>query len=62
VAGLQRKDASTVESTEMLDAVIAKLNECRCDLLPVTREGKLVGVVTTDNLGAFMQLREAAAN
>ena len=62
VASVIRKDASSVESTEMLDMVVTKLNECRCDLLPVTREGKLVGVVTTDNLGAFMRFRDALAN
>ena len=62
VASIIRKDTVSVESTEMMDTVITKLNECRCDLLPVTREGKLVGVVTMDNLGAFMRLREAAAN
>jgi len=62
VASIVRKDTVSVEATEMMDAVVAKLNECRCDLLPVTREGKVVGVVTTDNLGAFMRLREASAN
>jgi Zn-dependent protease len=62
VVSIIRKDAVSVESTETMDTVITKLNECRCDLLPVTREGKLVGVVTTDNLNALMRLREAAAN
>jgi Zn-dependent protease/predicted transcriptional regulator len=62
VASIFRKDASSVESTEMLDAVVTRLNECRCDLLPVTREGKLVGVVTTDSLGALIRLREVTAN
>jgi predicted transcriptional regulator len=62
VASILRKDTSTIESTEMLDTVITKLSECRCELLPVTREGKLVGVVTTDNLGAFIRLREVVAN
>jgi CBS domain-containing protein len=62
VASIISKDASTVESTEMLDTVVTKLSECRCDLLPVIREGKIVGVVTTDNIGAFMRLREATAN
>jgi len=62
LTALSSKDASTVLSTDVLDTVITKLSECRCDLLPVTREGKLVGVVTTDNLGAFMRLREASAN
>jgi CBS domain-containing protein len=62
VASIIRKDDTSVEPTEMLNTVITRLNECRCNLLPVTWEGKLVGVVTTDNLGAFMRLREATAN
>ena len=62
VASITRKDSITVEFTEMLDAVVTKLNECQCDLLPVTHKGALVGVVTTDNLGTFVRLREAAAN
>lgn len=62
VASVVRKDVSTVESTEMLDTVVTKLSECQCDLLPVIRKGELVGVVTTDNLGAFMRIREATAN
>jgi Zn-dependent protease/predicted transcriptional regulator len=62
VASVIRKDAFIVESTEMLDAVVIKLSECQCDLLPVTRKGELVGVVTKDILGAFMRLREATAN
>jgi CBS domain-containing protein len=47
VASIIRKDTVSIESTEMMDTVITKLNECRCDLLPVIREGKLVGVVTS---------------
>ena len=62
VASIIRRDAASVESTEMLNTVITRLNECRCDLLPVNREGKLVGVVTTDNLDTLMWLREATAN
>jgi predicted transcriptional regulator len=37
VASILRKDAPTVESTDMLDTVITRLNDCRCDLLPLTR-------------------------
>jgi len=62
VASIIGRDTFSVESTEMMDTVVTRLNECRCDLLPVTRDGKLVGVVTTDNLGAFMRIREAAAD
>ncbi len=39
VASIFRKDASTVESTDMLETVVTRLSECRCDMLPVTREG-----------------------
>jgi len=62
VASIAQKDVAPVESTEMLAAVVARLNECQCHMLPVTREGAVVGVVTTDNLGAFIRLREAAVN
>jgi Zn-dependent protease/predicted transcriptional regulator len=61
VASVIRKDASIVESTEMLDTVVTKLSECQCDLLPVIREGELVGIVTKDILGAFIRLRKATA-
>jgi Zn-dependent protease/predicted transcriptional regulator len=61
VASITHKDVTTVESTEMLYAVLAKLNECQCHMLPVTSAGELVGVVTKENLGAFMRFREAAA-
>ena len=61
VASITHKDVTPVESTETLDTVVAKLNECQCHMLPVTHDGELVGVVTTGNLGAFMRLREAAA-
>ena len=62
VASIAQKDVATVDSTEMLDTVVAKLNECQCHLLPVTRGGAFVGVVTTETLGAFMRLRAAASN
>ena len=60
VASIVRKDADSVEATEMLDTVLTRLNECRCDLLPVTRDGEVVGVITPDNLGAFIRFRDAA--
>ncbi len=62
VASVLRTDGPTVETVDMLDAVIAKLSECQCELLPVIRQGKLVGVVTAERLGAFMRLREAMAS
>ena len=52
----------TVEATEPLGAVFPKFNDCDCHTLPVTQNGKLVGLVTTDNLTEFMRIRAAATN
>jgi hypothetical protein len=35
------------------------LQECDCHTLPVTRQGKLVGLITADNLGEFLMVQSA---
>jgi len=62
VASMTRREPVTVESTEMLDAVVAKFSDCDCHTLPVTQNGKLVGLLTKENLAAFMRFQAAAAN
>jgi CBS domain-containing protein len=61
VATATRKDVTTIDDTDTLETVVNKLNDCRCHALPVTRRGKLVGLVTSENLGVFLQLQTAAA-
>ena len=49
----------TVDSLEMLETAFAKLTDCNCHTLPVTLNGKLVGLLTMDNLGEYMRIHAA---
>ena len=49
----------TVDSLEMLETAFAKLKDCNCPTLPVTLDGKLVGLLTMDNLGEYMRIQSA---
>lgn len=62
VASVPRGKLVTVEATDALDSVVAKFMDCNCQTLPVTRDGKLVGLLTSDRLAEFMNIRAAAAN
>jgi predicted transcriptional regulator len=48
-----------VESLEMLETAFARLKDCNCHTLPVTLNGKLVGLITMDNLGEYMRIQAA---
>ena len=47
------------DAGDMLETVLARLQECDCHTLPVTQQGKLVGLVTADNLGEFLMVQAA---
>jgi len=61
VASVERGRLITVDATEPLDSVAAKFVDCDCQTLPVTQNGKLVGLVTTDKLSTLMRLQADAA-
>lgn len=52
----------TVDSMEMLESAFAKLRDCKCHTVPVVLGGKLVGLMTMDNLGEFMRIQAAIKN
>ena len=52
----------TVDSYDMLETAFAKLNDCNCHTLPVTRNNRLVGLLTMDNLGEYMRIQAALSN
>jgi Zn-dependent protease len=56
------KDVVTVSYKENLDTALAKLRECNCHTLPVVLKGKLVGLVTMDNMGEYMRFRSAMSH
>ncbi|CAB1075430.1 Putative zinc metalloprotease MJ0392 (EC [Olavius algarvensis Delta 1 endosymbiont] len=59
VTAASQKEFVTVDSLDMLENALAKLNNCNCHTLPVTRNGRLVGLLTMDNLGEFLRIQTA---
>jgi Zn-dependent protease len=55
---MQRK-FRTANPTEMAENVLARLQDCQCRTIPVVRNGKLVGMVTLENVGEFMMIQSA---
>ena len=59
VAGVMKREFQLVDSHDMLETALERLQECRCHTMPVLHGGELVGLVTTDNLGEFMLVQAA---
>lgn len=55
---IQRRPAP-VDSHDMLDRVMSRLRESR--VLPVTHQGRLVGMLTMENMAEFLMIQAAAA-
>lgn len=62
VASAIQKVYVTVDHLDMLESAFAKLSDCNCHTLPVLQNGKLVGLVTMDNLGEYMRIQAAMSN
>ena len=43
----------------MLETAFARLQTCECHTLPVLHQGRLVGLVTDDNVGEFLMIQSA---
>jgi Zn-dependent protease/CBS domain-containing protein len=52
-------DCFTVEDTAMLDAAFAKMKASNCSTVPVVRGGRLVGLLTLENVGELMMIVSA---
>jgi Zn-dependent protease/CBS domain-containing protein len=48
-----------VDAREMLEPALNRLQECKCPVLPVTSNGRLVGLLTPDNVGEFVMIQGA---
>ena len=59
VGEVMQQNVPIVDSSERLENGLAKLQECECHTLPVTRRGKLVGLVTTENMAEFILVQSA---
>jgi Zn-dependent protease len=59
VEDVMRRDFATIDSFEMLETALVKIQTCGCQTLPVTRGSRLVGILTMDNVGEFLAIQAA---
>jgi Zn-dependent protease/predicted transcriptional regulator len=59
VGEVMQRRFETAEPGEMLENVFARLQECDCHSLPVVKDGKLIGMITMDNVGEFLMIQAA---
>jgi hypothetical protein len=43
----------------MLESAPARLQDCECHTLPVARDGRLVGLLTMENVSEFLRIQAA---
>jgi Zn-dependent protease/CBS domain-containing protein len=59
VTAVMRREFLIAESTEMLEPVFERLQDCDCHTMPVVDDGRLVGLVTMENLGEYLLIEAA---
>jgi Zn-dependent protease/predicted transcriptional regulator len=52
----------TVDASEMLEVALQKLQSCACTTVPVLSQGRLVGLLTMENVGEFVVIQTALRN
>ena len=51
----------TADAREMLDAAYGRLQQARCPVLPVLDGGRVVGLLTAENVAEYVMIRGASA-
>jgi Zn-dependent protease/CBS domain-containing protein len=59
VADVMRTDFRTADPREMVEPTVERLKATACPVLPVLRDGQLVGLLTADNIAELVMIREA---
>jgi CBS domain-containing protein len=59
VSEVMQREIEVVDSSEMLESAFQRLQSCQCHTLPVQQSGRLVGLLTMDNVGEFISIRSA---
>jgi predicted transcriptional regulator len=54
-----RRDLPEVDSFDMVEMALMRLNEAASKTLPVTHQGQLVGIITAENITEFLMIRSA---
>ena len=59
VSEVMQTDFEVVQPSEMLDGAFRRLSERRLSTAPVVSQGRLVGMITMDNIGEFIAISDA---
>jgi len=59
VAEIMRRDITEIDSHEMVEAALQRLQEIGSKTLPVTHNGQLVGLITSENITEYLMIRSA---
>jgi CBS domain-containing protein len=59
VADVMQRQFEIADPSEMLETAFQRLGECACLTVPVASNGRLVGLVTMDNIGEFLAIQGA---
>jgi CBS domain-containing protein len=59
VAEVMRRNVSSVDSHDMVETALMRLQESGAKTLPVMHNGRFVGLVTSENITEFLMIRSA---
>jgi predicted transcriptional regulator len=59
VETVMQHQVDVADAGDMLESALVRLKACRCQTLPVTSRGLLVGLVTVENVGEFLMIQAA---
>jgi Zn-dependent protease len=59
VSEVMRRDIQIADSSDMLSTAFERLQACECHSLPVMHNGRLVGILTAENVGEFLMVQSA---
>jgi len=59
VVEVMRRDITEIDSHDMVDAALLRLQENGSKTLPVMHNGQLVGLITSENITEFLMIRSA---
>jgi signal-transduction protein with cAMP-binding, CBS, and nucleotidyltransferase domain len=59
VAEVMRREVTEIDSHDMVETALQRLQQNGSKTLPVTHNGQLVGLVTSENITEYLMIRSA---
>jgi Zn-dependent protease/CBS domain-containing protein len=59
VGEVMQREFEMADASEMLETAFQRLGACACHTAPVSSQGRLVGLITMDNIGEFLAIKGA---